>query len=36
MEFLDSIKEEDFLPMGRFCHIFIPNYIYVPPEVLQE
>jgi hypothetical protein len=22
--------------MGRFCHIFIPNYVYVPPEVLQE
>jgi hypothetical protein len=36
VEFLYSIKEQDFLPMGQFCHIFIPNYVYVPPEVLHE
>ena len=26
-----QIKVADFLPFGRLCHIFIPNYVYVPP-----
>jgi hypothetical protein len=28
--FLDWIKPNNFNPTGRFRHIFIPNYVYVP------
>ena len=33
-QILDSIEMDDFLPNGRFSHIHIPRYQYVPPEVL--
>ena len=26
-----QIEVADFLPFGRLCHIFVPNYVYVPP-----
>jgi hypothetical protein len=30
---LMSISPDDFRPLGRFAHIFIPKYVYVPKEV---
>jgi hypothetical protein len=34
--FLVWIKPMDFAPIGRFSHIFIPNYVYVPTEILTQ
>jgi hypothetical protein len=34
--FLNWIAAEDFNPTGRFSHIFIPKYVYVPPEILTK
>jgi hypothetical protein len=34
--FMIWIEESDFAPNGRFSHIFIPNYVYVPTEVLTK
>jgi hypothetical protein len=28
-----SISPDDFRPLGRFAHIFIPKYVYVPKEI---
>ena len=30
---LMSISPNDFKPNGRFAHIFIPKYVYVPREI---
>ena len=30
-----EVEVGDFLPNGRLCHIFIPNYVYVPPMAAQ-
>ncbi len=30
---LMSISPDNFWPLGRFAHIFIPKYVYVPREV---
>ncbi len=30
---LMSISPDDFWPLGRFAHILIPKYVYVPREV---
>ena len=30
-----KIEVADFLPGGRLCHVFIPNYVYVPPMAAQ-
>jgi hypothetical protein len=35
MEVKPHIKHTDFMPGGRFVHIFIPNYVYVPNEISQ-
>jgi hypothetical protein len=34
--FLNWIGPEDFAPHGRFSHVFIPNYVYVPTDILTE
>ena len=33
LDIVSSITCHDFLPGGRFAHIFIPNYVYIPPEI---
>ncbi len=30
---LMAISPNDFRPQGRFAHIFIPKYVYVPKEI---
>ena len=30
-----QIKVEDFMPNGRLSHIYIPNYVYVPPMAAE-
>jgi hypothetical protein len=30
-----QIKVDDFMPGGRLSHIFIPNYVYVPPMAAE-
>ena len=27
---------EDFLPKGKFAHVFIPQYVYVPQWILKH
>ncbi len=34
--FLNWIGAEDFSPNGRFSHVFIPNYLYVPTDILTD
>jgi hypothetical protein len=34
--FINWIGAEDFAPHGRFSHVFIPNYVYVPSDILTE
>jgi hypothetical protein len=35
-QFLDWIEPNDFSPTGRFSHIYIPNYVYVPTKILTQ
>ncbi len=30
------ISEQDFLPDGKYAHVFIPNYVYIPAEILKD
>ena len=32
-DMLQSIQAADFLPAGRFSHLHIPRYVYVPAEI---
>ena len=35
-DFIESIDELDFMCAGRYAHIFIPSYVYVPEDVLKN
>ena len=36
IDLMSTITPQDFLSGGKYAHVFIPNYVYIPPDITAD